>query len=147
VDLSDNGEVMTIDFDEIYVDQAMYLSTYGDRQFFSAFTPHGIRKLDEEYGVRIRNINNKIVSVEHEKYKYLGKDNIRNHIFLITWKNDHTYRFAYSEVAFHTMNIIKTLTDDAKLLKKDIEDNPHLHKLIKKNLLLNLRNYTKHNGK
>ena len=33
--------------------------------------------------------------------------------------------------------------EDPKALRKEIKENPHLHKLIKKNLLGNLTNYTK----
>jgi hypothetical protein len=33
--------------------------------------------------------------------------------------------------------------EDPKLLRKEIKENPHLHKLIKKNLLDNLTNYIK----
>ena len=73
--------------DKIYVDQATENSYYGDRHFFAAYTPVGIKKLDSNY----------IKAIQEGKV-------------------------------------------DSDFLTKQIRKNPHLHPLIKENLLYNLKN-------
>ena len=47
-----------------------------------------------------------------------------------------------SEFCRRIQNIHKS-GEDPKKLRKEIKENEHLHKMIKDNLLLNLKNYTK----
>ena len=46
-----------IDMDRIYTDQAMINDRYGDRNFFAAYTPFGIKQLDHAFSKRIQNLD------------------------------------------------------------------------------------------
>jgi hypothetical protein len=78
------------DIDAIYVDQAMVNTHNRGFNFFSSYTPYGIKMIDTEYA-----------------------------------------------------NRIKYTQEDPKVLKKEILQNPHLHKEIKKNLIQNMNSYVK----
>lgn len=76
-------------FDRAFRDQAMHNSRIGDRNFFSAYTPHGIKMMDGLYCERAQNF---------------------------------------------------TSSEEYEWIRRDLEENPHLDKLIKDNITLNLRN-------
>lgn len=78
---------------ELYVDQAPYVSRYGDRKFSSVYLELGLKRMDKFFSTEIQ----------------LGSDS-------------------------------KYTKDE---LSKMIRRNPHLHNLIKENLLENLENYSK----
>ncbi|MCK9415686.1 hypothetical protein M0Q97_03385 [Candidatus Dojkabacteria bacterium] len=79
------------DISELYVDQAPYNSTYGDRNFFSTYLELGLKRIDNFFSTEIQ----------------LGSES-------------------------------KYTKDE---LTKMIRRNPHLHNLIKENLLDNLEKY------
>lgn len=151
-----------INMEGVYLDQAMKRSRYGDRMVSSAFTPHGIRQIDSEYGIRIRNINNKVKSIYNcrrengKRYHkgviteaYLEYWDVQDETWLnhynsdrirVVWENGDDCILTYTEPYKLKFNI-KTRTESVRSLRSAITNNPHLHDVIKDNLLLNLNNY------
>lgn len=65
-----------------------------------------------------------------------------------SWWGERTFFASYTPYGIKQLDgeyckRICNLNEDPEKLKKEIKENPHLHKLIKQNLLLNLKNYAK----
>lgn len=154
-----------------YRDQSPHCSRFADRRIDSIYTEHGIKCIDTQFGIRIRNIHNKIIritqiSIErmlagevgwHEETKKWRASGMKAEVTIddfinnkwggwgnelrITWDNGDTYEFFYWD------NVLvidpNTGKEDPKILRKHIRKNKHLHKDIKNNLILNLNNYLK----
>lgn len=112
-------DVMTID-DPRYRDQAVYGLHHPGIHITSFYTPHGIQKLDTLFSNRIRSFGDGKPFIQHS--------------------------YSYSECRWNLppkKEVENIWNDDYPTLKKDIEENPHLHADIKANLLFNLENYRK----
>lgn len=155
------------DIDSIYVDQAMVSNSTGGRRFTSAYTSYGIKSIDGNFVARIQNIKSNIkgiYQINRVPEKFIGRDG-KEHVGL-------NYVTVYDEISLDkiqqgTLGIrlvwengaIRDFTngnnfptvfidgkEDPSILKKDIKENPHLHKYIKDNLLFNLKSYIKQNS-
>lgn len=144
-----------------YTDQAGKSCLFGDRRISSFYTPYGISQIDSEYCNRIRNINNPVDEIfaidrrrEYVDGKYgrylgnydtyydpieVGDRGVGNGILVKYSGWDVKYKYDF----IHPIFLKTTKKEDPKALKKEILNNPHLHKDIKDNLLLNLKNYLK----
>lgn len=122
-----------MDFDEIYTDQAIRAPMkYGDRSLFSAWLPYGLRCIDGEHCARIMNLHAKVLSAE---YEIRGPRNYVTDNLIVRWDNGGYHRFCYTRVE----HIFDNKADDADKLEQEIVNNPHLHQVIKDNLLGNLK--------
>lgn len=107
-----------MNFDEIYRDQAIYQISTPGYHVLTAYTPEGIRKLDSLFCQRILAFRRNKPYIEYS-WSY--------------WSplSDEPKRPPVKVVE-------KIYNDTKKTLKKDIRNNPHLHPIIKENLLYNL---------
>lgn len=113
-----------IDFDEIYKDQAIHGISVPGFHFLSAYTPEGIRKLDTLFSRRVMAFKNE------ESYT--------------------EYSYNYSECRYGKppkKEVERIWTDTFETLSEDIQNNPHLHPIIKENLMFNLNNCERSNSK
>jgi len=149
-----------LDLDEItdinnyYVDQSVYRGIIS-----SAYTPYGIKCIDSQYSILIRNIDSKVKQLyainrrEHQeisprtgKLYNAGYKTFYDPIPLddnycevrVEWENGTTHDFFYGDKPVFDINTRKS---NPEQLKKEIKVNPHLHLMIKENLLLNLDNF------
>jgi hypothetical protein len=102
---------------EIYRDQAVRCDRFLDRQMVAAYTPWGIKKLDTRFCNRIRAFGRGEEYVEY------------------AWSYGHGHGKPPEKEVEHTFK------DTLRSLEKDIKECPHLHDIIKQNLLENLRKY------
>lgn len=152
------------DIEDYYIDQAPTSTTYGYRTVSSVYTPEGIRRIDSQYIVLIKNINERVkqiysivrrpaeyseikTRIVHKSYNYYtfyeplglkefnGFSDIR-----VEWENGTIYDFHYGPIPIFNSKTKKT---NQKLLKESIEESPNLHSKIKENLLVNLEAYLK----
>lgn len=152
------------DIESVYVDQAGTSSAYGGRRISSFYTPYGIKCIDTNFAARIQNIDQNIkglYQINRVKKKFIGRDGkehesmnyetVYDQIPLnkiqqgtlgirVVWENGAMRDFTNGD-NFPTQFIKGK--EDPIALKEDIKKNPHLHKVIKKNLLGNLKNYLK----
>lgn len=140
-----------------YVDQAMSNNVH----VFSAFTPHGIRGIDSEYCELIKNIHSEVkqlYTINRRREKLISTRNGQEYegdyktyydpISLndnygdvrVEWDNGVVYDF---KMDVKPIFDLKTKKTNPEQLRKDIQDNPHLHVKIKENLIENLDNYLK----
>lgn len=107
---------MTKMMEEIYQDQVMKQVHICDRTISSFYTPTGIQKIDARFANRIQAF--------HKGESFTEYSN------------------NYSKARFNDgqpkKEVEQVWTDTHESLKKDIEENPHLHPTIKENLLYNL---------
>lgn len=96
---------------DCYRDQSPVHSSILDRQFFSCLTIAGVVDLDKHIGARIRQIGTPAWESEKDNFR---KGHLRScHPSMLTVEE----------------------------LEKAIVESPHLHPVIKDNLLLNFKNY------
>jgi hypothetical protein len=110
----------SVNMDEVYRDQGGRGFIHPGIQITSFYTPTGIKRIDTRFGNRIRSFGNGEPFIE--------------------------YSYSYSECRAGKppkREVEMIWSDSYESLKKDIEENPHLHPTIKENLLFNLENYTK----
>jgi hypothetical protein len=105
-----------IDMEEMYRDQGGQHTNLPGFQFSAFYTPEGIRRIDARFVKRI------------EAFK--------------DGKSFTEYSYNYSNCRYNggipEKEVEQVWTDTHESLKKDIEENPHLHPKIKENLLFNL---------
>ena len=109
---------MTDEMEEIYRDQCGKHVQFYDRTISSFYTPYGIQKLDTRYCNRIRAFQQGKTCTEYawsywSPYSNEPKREPRREI-------EHQWNDTYESI------------------KKDIDEDPHLHPKIKENLLFNL---------
>jgi hypothetical protein len=145
--------------EDIYVDQAFRTVGFGDRVITSSYTPHGIRCIDSQYCKLILNLHRNIKNVFHinrrkaifssvntrkveESYDYytfydkIEMSQCNGYLEIrIEWDNGEIGDFFYGTTPTFDL---KTKNINPKQLKKEIKNNPHLHKMIKDNLLSNI---------
>ena len=149
-----------------YSDQAVYINEFGDRRITSFWTSYGIKCIDSQFCRRIQNINvevDKISNIDRVKETYIGRDGKEHEYYLkyktvyvekkigepevgygerVLWKNGTQYDFVYDDMCkFDPL----TRKENPNELRKEILDNPHLHKDIKENLIYNLDQYLNEN--
>jgi hypothetical protein len=100
-----------MNLEEIYRDQAFEQTHVYDRVISSFYTPEGIRRIDKRFCHRI------MAFKRGEKF--------------IEYSYNYSFKPPRKEVEYEW-------DDTYDSLKKDIEENPHLHSIIKENLLHNL---------
>jgi hypothetical protein len=152
---------------QYYVDQGMRDTLYGDRRIFSSYTPEGIKMIEHQFFHLIMNVNHKIKTVyahERKMPKFIGKDGKEHDaygkridvfteceingggfigkrvVWETPWGGERIVDFNFSDRPI--FNEV-TKKQDPEVLKKSIQKNPHLHKVIKKNLLDNLKRVLK----
>jgi len=154
-----------IDFDKIYIDQSIFITDVADHRIRSAYTVHGIKCIDSQYGHLIRNMHSKVkqlykidrrvstycdIKTRQVHERYHGYHTYYDPIELdyrwgsvrVEWENGHIVDFHYGDQPVFD---VKTRRSNPDQLRKEILDNPHLHIMIKENLLSNL-NHTKQDG-
>lgn len=146
-----------IDFDKIYIDQSIFITDVADRRISSAYTAYGIQCIDSQYGHLIRNMQSKVKQLykidrrkpkycdiktrkEYEMYSYHTyydpiELDYRCGDVRVEWENGHVVDFHYGDQPVFDIRTRKTNPDQ---LRKEILDNPHLHIMIKENLLSNI---------
>jgi hypothetical protein len=150
------------DIDSWYIDQSPTSGVYVG----SAYTPWGVRKIDSQFCMLIQNIHNKIKRVYHINRRKAESTNIKTRKveegydyftyyepieqselnrwpyceMRIEWEYGKYHDFYYAKAPVFDL---KTGNIDPEQLRKQIKECPHLHVMIKENLLLNLENYLK----
>lgn len=99
---------------DCYRDQGPEHSDWLGRRFFSCLTPSGVRNLEGHIGERIRQIGTPAWESEKD-----------------------TFRQGYLRSCHPSMQTVEEL-------EQAIIESPHLHPVIKDNLLLNFKNYQAH---
>jgi len=147
-----------IDFDKIYIDQSIFITDVADRRISSAYTAYGIQCIDSQYIHLIRNMQYKVkqlykidrrvstycdIKTRKVHEMYLSYHTYYDPIELdyrwgdvrVEWENGNIVDFHYGDQPVFD---IKTRRSNPDQLRKEIIDNPHLHIMIKENLLSNL---------
>ena len=113
---SPNLKIKGVPVHRIYIDQGMVGTSRPGYHFFAAYTPYGIQKLESKFAQRIQ------AWARGEGYPEYGYHRVNGHL---ERKVDYVYR------------------DKFEKLLKEIKTNKHLHRIIKQNLVQNLRMYRK----
>lgn len=134
---------------DYYIDQSRHSSSIGDRVITASFTPWGIKEIDLQYSTLIQHmylpikgvygIYRKIVNVTkyEETYESLELDSEVSgpHGVRVEWINGKVHNFFYQDRPIFD-KISRTI--NVEWLIKNITKNPHLHVMIKENLLGNI---------
>lgn len=150
-------EIEEKDIRDYYVDQASFGLSVPGLHYFGSYTPQGIRILDEEYSNLIKNLNIEVKEVFainrcreicvnsktgetfEGKYKTyydpIPIDEKRGAETRVVWENNVTFDFLQGEKPVFDSKTRKT---NPEHLRQSIKKNPHLHTVIKENLLQNL---------
>jgi hypothetical protein len=132
---------MTEEMEIFYRDQAgTRRTTVYDRTISSTYLPHGIHMMDAEFANRILNIKNPVTRIQTGDH-WAGKEasDIRPeqhnlyHSFLFVTTQTGFCKYSFTRPRFDEQGL-----EDPNALRKEIQDNPHLHDVIKENLLQNL---------
>jgi len=151
---------MEIDFDVIYRDQAMFGVSQPGFHMLSAYTPEGIKRIDSQYVHLILNSHKTIkqiywldrrgakscdVKTRKESTSCLRCYDFWEPISLaeageydtlkVEWEGGYSHVFHYYRMPKVNLKTQKICVVD---LRKSIRTNPHLHQVIKDNLLSNL---------
>lgn len=147
---------------ELYIDQQGLQSTYfADRVISSAYAPHGIKLIDSNFAIRVRNINVPVKQVyarhrvkdtfwghdgkEHESYNSYKTVFEEIHFtattghndYKVVWENGSSHVFTNGNNSPRFINL-ETKTECPETLYHEIMSNPHLHEELKNNLISNL---------
>jgi hypothetical protein len=156
-----------VDFDEVYTDQSMRDAAFGYRRVSSAYTPSGIKSIDSQYTSMILYVNEEIeqvFSIDRRFSEYchiktreviqsldchtwyvpieFGSWKMHGYGISIKWKCGYQKDFLYNV----SMDIFGLIDADTRKIRPDklaehIVANPHLHVVIKDNLIKNLNIY------
>jgi hypothetical protein len=141
--------------EDYYTDQSIYCADIGDRRITSAYTPWGIKCIDSQYSILIQKMDIPVKEVYamdrvstgwylqfKEEYTPIPLDSeIGGPICVrVEWIDGTIKDFFYHDRPIFD---IKTRKVNVEWLKSNIKKNPHLHVMIKENLLDNIESYLK----